>query len=219
MADSVTFQTTPATVPSGTKVATDDAGAAGQVQLVKLANPTDGSAAAWGDGAAGLPVQVTNPWDVQGGEPVESSASSSSLTTASTLYSNGDQMGAIVELTGLVASAADRALLTSAVLLSDKESVIGPVRVWFFSASVTVASDNAAFSLTDADAAKCVGTVTFPNPAGTVNNAIATLTGIDLDVQCVGTTSLWAAFQTLTDHASHFAAADDLHLFVRARRL
>ena len=44
MADTVTFQTTVATPPDGTVIATDDAGAAGHVQIVKLAIATDGSA-------------------------------------------------------------------------------------------------------------------------------------------------------------------------------
>lgn len=43
--DTVVFQsTTPATPPDATIVATDDAGAAGQVQIVKLAQSANGSA-------------------------------------------------------------------------------------------------------------------------------------------------------------------------------
>jgi hypothetical protein len=45
MADGVSFQTTAvATPPDATKVATDDAGASGHVQIVKLAQSADGSA-------------------------------------------------------------------------------------------------------------------------------------------------------------------------------
>lgn len=45
MADTVVFQsTTPSTPPDSTIIATDDAGAAGQVQIVKLAQSANGSA-------------------------------------------------------------------------------------------------------------------------------------------------------------------------------
>jgi hypothetical protein len=44
MADTVTFQATPATPPAGFIAATDDCGAAGHVQVLKLAISTDGSA-------------------------------------------------------------------------------------------------------------------------------------------------------------------------------
>src|SRR3990167_2461008 len=57
MADTVTFQTTVATPPDGTVIATDDAGAAGQVQIVKLAIATDGSATAIPADASGLLVK------------------------------------------------------------------------------------------------------------------------------------------------------------------
>lgn len=47
MADGVTTQSaTPATIPASTTIATDDAGVAGHVQIVKLAVSTDGSATA-----------------------------------------------------------------------------------------------------------------------------------------------------------------------------
>jgi hypothetical protein len=58
MADNITFQSaTPATPPNATVVATDDAGAAGHVQIVKLAISTDGS-------ATPVPADATNGIDV-----------------------------------------------------------------------------------------------------------------------------------------------------------
>lgn len=57
MADNLTLQTTPATAPSGTVIATDDAGAGGHVQIVKMAISTDGSATL-------LPSDATNGMDV-----------------------------------------------------------------------------------------------------------------------------------------------------------
>lgn len=57
MADNLTTTTTVSTIPSGTVIATDDAGAGGHVQIVKLAISTDGSATA-------IPAEATNGLDV-----------------------------------------------------------------------------------------------------------------------------------------------------------
>jgi len=57
MADTLTTTTTVSTIPSGTVIATDDAGAGGHVQIVKLAISTDGSATA-------IPAEATNGLDV-----------------------------------------------------------------------------------------------------------------------------------------------------------
>lgn len=57
MADTLTTTTTVSTIPSGSIIATDDAGAAGHVQVVKLALSADGSATAITADANGLEVQ------------------------------------------------------------------------------------------------------------------------------------------------------------------
>jgi hypothetical protein len=58
MADTLTTTTTVSTIPSGTVIATDDAGAAGHVQVVKLAVATDGSATAIPADSNGLKVNA-----------------------------------------------------------------------------------------------------------------------------------------------------------------
>lgn len=58
MADGVTFQTSALASPaSGEKIATDDCGAAGQVQIIKIAISADGSATL-------IPADATNGIDV-----------------------------------------------------------------------------------------------------------------------------------------------------------
>jgi hypothetical protein len=65
LADGLTTTTTVATIPNATKIATDDAGAAGHVQIVKLAIATDGSATAFpGDATDGLLVNLGTNNDV-----------------------------------------------------------------------------------------------------------------------------------------------------------
>jgi hypothetical protein len=57
MADTLTTTTTVSTIPSGSVIATDDAGAGGHVQIVKLALSADGSASPIAADANGLEVQ------------------------------------------------------------------------------------------------------------------------------------------------------------------
>ncbi len=65
MTDNLTTQTTVSTVPSGSIIATDDAGAGGHVQVVKLAISTDGSATALtADNTDGLLVNLGTNNDV-----------------------------------------------------------------------------------------------------------------------------------------------------------
>lgn len=66
MADTLTTQSaTPATIPASTVIATDDAGAAGHVQVVKLAISTDGSATALtADNTNGMLVNLGSNNDV-----------------------------------------------------------------------------------------------------------------------------------------------------------
>ena len=65
MADNLTTTTTVSTIPDATVIATDDAGAGGHVQLVKLAISTDGSATALtADNSDGLLVNLGTNNDV-----------------------------------------------------------------------------------------------------------------------------------------------------------
>lgn len=134
-------------------------------------------------------------------------ANSAGLTTGGTLYAAGDQLGSIMSL----ASVGGNGVVDTLVLLADVAGVIGGVRAWFFSQSVTLAADNAPFSLSDADAAFCVGTVVLPAPDSAVNNAVATAANVNLDYATDAGT-LFVALQTLLAATIHFAAADDLHL-------
>lgn len=75
MADGVQFQSaTLATPPAGELIATDDAGAAGQVQIVKLAVSADGSATAIPADANGLQVKASSL-------PLPTGASTAALQT------------------------------------------------------------------------------------------------------------------------------------------
>ena len=73
---------------------------------------------------------------------------SSSLTTATTSYADGDQLGAIISMN----VGATNIIITNAVLV-DKSDIIGAVDCFIWDRSVTLASDNAAGpAVSDADA-------------------------------------------------------------------
>jgi hypothetical protein len=101
-------------------------------------------------------------------------------------------------------------------LLDDAGITLG-VEAFFFDRSVTVASDNAAFSISDADMAFCQGSVILPAGSSAATSTISTLTGMNFDYEC-NATSLFVALKTLNGH-TFFSAADDLHLKVTANRL
>ncbi len=120
MADTLTTQsTTLATVPSGSVIATDDAGASGHVQIVKLARSADGSAVAITADADGLLVNLGANNDVTVTGSVAVTDNSGSLTV--------DDGGSSLTVDGTVA-------------------VSGTVAVTDNSGSLTV--DNAALSVT-----------------------------------------------------------------------
>lgn len=219
MADGVTYQSaTPATPAAGVEIATDDCGAAGHAQLTKLAVSADGDATPIpATSADGLLVEVSNSLTAEATVTVDDvlgSATSSGLTTGGTLYTADDQMGDLKELTNMAATSGGSGYISTIRLVCDTNAVIGGVRVWFFSATVTsLAADNVAFSLSDADALLYEGHYDLGTPAGANNCAAVVGRNVNLDYTCAAT-SLFVAFQTLTTHTAHFAAVDDLHLEV-----
>lgn len=212
MADGVTTQTAAlATIPTATKIATDDSGAPGHVQIVKLAISTDGSATVIpADGTYGLAVDVKR--GVPGRATARLAAASSGLTTASTAYSANDQLGAIIEVTSAVATSGGFAVISGAVLL-DKAAVVGAVSCYMFDRSVTVASDNAAATFSDSDMEHCLGIIEFPPPtypSASPPNGLAQVEPLAAPIKS-NATSLWCALVTRTAH-TFFVAATDLRL-------
>ena len=151
-------------------------------------------------------------------EFVVSTCTSSGLTTATTAYSVNDQAGAIMEMTGVVASSGDEALLTSITLL-DKSALVNSIDVYFFDRSITVASDNAAASFADADVDDYVGQVVMSFNPGykheTAANSQFTVSGLSHVVKPGNSgTSLFVALvitQAL-DSPGYFASATDVQV-------
>lgn len=231
MADNLTTQSaTLATVPASSVIATDDAGAGGHVQIVKLAIGTDGSATvipadatngldvdvtriAAGDNLVGR-VKVSDGTDVMlvntdgsiSTRPVLSTQvqTSTGLTTASTSYAANDVLGDGWSFTSMGTTG----YIVAARLL-DKADLIFGVDLILHSASVTFGTDNSAPSRSDTDAEKECGqlsVVALDEGAQRVAISGPTMTPYHTDA---GT--LYVAGVTRAAH-SFFGAVGDLML-------
>lgn len=131
------------------------------------------------------------------------------LTTGATPYTAGDQVGALFTFAGQAIATGGGGYLES-ILLSDEHNIIGQYKVWIFRSSVTLAADNAAFALSDADAQLLVGDPISLGPVSQAsNNSTAGWYG-SVPYDCAAT-SLFVALQCLTGH-NQFAAATNLKL-------
>lgn len=207
MADDVAI-----TAGSGTTVKTDEVavngGASGHVQFVKL---VDGRA----NGTDGTPGDVQGLWVVARRDLLCVEVASGGLTTASTAYTAGDQVGTQFTVANAARTSGGTGTITG-VSLIDAADIIGAYDVVFFNASVSLASDNAAAAVSDADALKCIGIV--PLAAYDIgNNRIAQSFNLALTYTCVGSTSLFAGLITRSGH-TFFAATTDLQLRVCCER-
>jgi hypothetical protein len=193
VADNVTLPGTSAVV------STDDIGAGVQAQNVKLMDGTGGSSAVIpGDATNGLRVypRPKASWLQQ---------SSAGLTTATTSYSISDQVGTIFTFTNAAIDSGGTGVILSAVVL-DKADVMTDMRLHFWKATVTLASDNAAFTVSDADMQNYLGYVSA-SAIDVGANRVAVVPNIGLGYSCAAT-SLFMAVQTMTAHTFYAATTD-----------
>src|SRR5688572_8682452 len=145
MADTVTLPGT------GAVVGTDEVtigGTAQQIQRVKLVDGVDGGTDLIpGTALRGLYVDLR-------GATTRIQATSAGLTTASTAYAAGDQLGTELSFANAVRVSGGYGSIVGATLL-DKAKVNGGVDLYLFDRSVTPAADNAAFAFSDSDMEFC----------------------------------------------------------------
>lgn len=139
---------------------------------------------------------------------------SSGLTTATTAYTAGDQVGAIFTFTNFATGSGLGGEL-KAIRLDDETDIIGTYSAFVFSASVTPAADNAGYSVSDADAELQVGPGWFPL-GQVIDNGPNRSTGWSGSVpyNC-GATSLFVLLRTEGGH-TFFGAGTSLKLSLSA---
>lgn len=199
MADNVSI-----TAGAGTVIGTDEVtigGVAQHVQRMKLVDGTDGGTDLIpGTAAKGLSV------DPRGSTAVIQT-SSAGLTTATTAYSAGDQLGTELSFASAVRLAGGTGRVESALLM-DKAKVVAGVDLYLFDRSVVPAADNAAFAFSDADMMFCQGVIEFRAAKSGANNAVLLGLGLPIVVK-PNVTTLFGHLVTQSGH-TFFGAAGDL---------
>lgn len=151
MADNVAI-----TAGSGTTIATDDAGAGGHVQIVKLAISTDGSAAV-------SPADATNGLRVS--PSVRKTRIAVTPTVSTTAYTAGDCVGSTMTFTSAALASGGTGTVVGAQLTCQAANTVTPdLDLLLFEATLTgTFTDNAAPTLTDAnlEAARPLPTIKF----------------------------------------------------------
>ncbi len=166
---------------------------------------SDGDYAAINGDARGLLQVVARPYVSR------ILVASSGLTTTSPAYTIGDTAGAIMTFAGCARVSGGTGTILSAVLL-DKGDVGTDYRIHIYRASVTLASDNTAWSVSDSDQASLIGILTLPSMLDVGANRVSTLANIGLPYDC-NATSLFVGIEARTANAV-YAAATDLNLIL-----
>lgn len=140
---------------------------------------------------------------------------SSSLTTATTAYTAGDMVGAQMTFANAARVSGGGGTIVGATLISAAD-IIGAYDVVVSSASMTLASDNAAWAVSDADALNIIGLVQLASVWDIGNNRIAQAFGLAIPYTCAAT-SLFCSLITRAGH-TFFGATTDLQLTLFVER-
>lgn len=141
------------------------------------------------------------------------SATSAGLTTATTAYTAGDDLGTIWSWS---ISPATQGLIVGAEL-HDKADVLGATSLYLFDRSVTLPADNAAPTTapSDADNLFALGAIYFPPPDDLGANRLAFLDSLGKLVKANASNTIYGMLITLSGHTFFGATTDiviDLHL-------
>jgi hypothetical protein len=125
-------------------------------------------------------------------------------------YASGDQMGAIIEIPAILPTNGGLAKLISVVVV-DKDDEGGAFDLMLWSASVTLAADNAAVSISDADALLFLGKVAIASADyEDVGGAkLATKTGVAIPVTGAST-SKSVYLSLISKDSKTYTATSDL---------
>lgn len=113
-------------------------------------------------------------------------------TTDTAIYASGDTLGSLMTFAG-VARFNGGSAVVQAMTIVDAAAQNANLELWLFTGTVTASADNAAWSISDADALKCVGVI----PTSGVNyasalNSVSSKLSINLPVTCASdSTSLY----------------------------
>lgn len=133
---------------------------------------------------------------------------SGGLTTATTAYTAGDQLGTQFTFTNASRASGGTGTIIGATVISAAD-IIGAIDLVVTRASVTLAGDNNAYAISDADALNVVGVIQMAGAFDIGNNRIAQAFNLAIPYDCSGGTSLFGSLITRVGH-TFFAATTDL---------
>lgn len=145
------------------------------------------------------------------------SVASAGLTTATTTYTAGDQVGTLFTISNAARFTGGGGIITGITVI-DASDVIGPLDLVIFDSSVTLAGDNAVFAISDADALDVVAVVQLIGGIDIGNNRIAQAVNLAVPYICNGGTSLYASIITRTANAVFAAGATSVQLTIYVER-
>lgn len=126
-------------------------------------------------------------------------------------YTSGDCLGGLMDFANAVRAAGGSGVIQSILVLDKTQAQRAAIDLLFFDRSVTVAGNNAAVAMSDADMANCLGVVSIGpyNTAwpGTPLNSLSTLTNVGLPIVCNGT-SLYC--QAIVRATPTYVASSDI---------
>lgn len=128
------------------------------------------------------------------------------LTTATTLYTDGDVLGTAVFSWNLGSTPA---LLTNARLINATVN-LAATTLFLYDRSVTAATNNTAHSVSDADRLFCIGYIDFPYPASDALGQVAEVDSIGKMVKANASNTIYGILVTRSTHTVHFGAATDI---------
>lgn len=138
------------------------------------------------------------------------------VTTATTAYVAGDQIGAQITLANAARASGMGGTIVGAVLI-DRSDIMGPVDLVFTDSSITLAGDNAAYAISDADSLKLVALVQLSGAYDLTNNRIAQAYNIAIPYVCAGSTSLYCSIITRIGH-TFFTSGSEPQLRIYVER-
>lgn len=143
---------------------------------------------------------------------VRVSVQSSGLTTASTAYVAGDQLGNQFTFAGCARKSGGTGFIRG-VMIIDAADVIGPVDLVVTRSSVTLAADNAPYAISDADALNVVAVIQTVGSFDIGNNRVCQAFNLAIPYDCSGGTSLFGGLITRAGH-TFFGAATNIQVIL-----
>ena len=111
---------------------------------------------------------------------------SASPTLDTNIYASGDCLHtAVIEFANAVGASLSGYI--EKMLVIDKIVQSQPLELWLFSSTVTPAAANAAHSISDADAAKCIGVISSGPYYASALNSVSVARNVALPVKCDAT--------------------------------